>query len=266
MAGRSTYVYGIARLVRVVPREVFVMEQMSRWDFLGRSVAAMAGAAVFGLAGSGQADPGPEAGKLVPPGQQEVMPLPYAYDALKGLSQQVVTWHHDTHYAGYVKNRNAIEKALAAMDPQSATFNAGTFAGLKKQETFNTCGQILHEVYFSNLGGDGQADPNLKVAAALQRDFGSLAAWQADLRATAMGAGIGWGVTCWDPSSGRLINFLVELHQMGAIWAAVPIVALDGWEHAFYHDYGPSKNKYFDVFFQNLHWGRIDARFTAASG
>ena len=84
--------------------------------------------------------------------------------------------------------------------------------------------------------------------------------------AAATAAGIGWGITCWDPSCGRLVNFTVESHQLGAVWGAVPIIALDCWEHAFYHDYGPDKGKYLDVFFQNLHWGRIDERFRAAGG
>ncbi len=239
-----------------------MMPRITRREFLGQTLAAVGGGALLSAGGLTLARP---AAAAVAPGQHVLPPLPYAYNALKGLSEQLVTWHHDRHFKGYVDGRNAVETALAAMDPAAAGFDAKTYAGLKKQETFHACGQILHEVYFSNLGGDGGAGGQA-VVAALERDFGSLTKWVADLRAAAIAAGIGWGVTCWDPSCGRLVNFSVESHQLGAVWGAVPVVALDCWEHAFYHDYGPDKGKYLDVFFQNLHWDRINERFQAAGG
>jgi len=238
------------------------MSAMTRRRFLGQSALVVGGAGLLGIPGLtlGQTEM-----KRLAPGLHEAMPLPFKADALQGISEQVVTWHHDRHYAGYVKVRNDVEKALAAMDPRQAGFDAKTFGGLKRQETFNTCGQVLHENYFTVLGGDGQVT-SCAVAQAIQRDFGSVVAWQADLTAVAMAAGIGWGVTALDPSSGRLVNFLVELHQNGAIWGATPIVALDAWEHAYYHDYGPDKGKYFEAFFRNLHWGRMDDVYRQAMG
>lgn len=240
------------------------MREMTRREFL--ATAAVIGGA--GMLGFGSALHAQAAVPLavVPPGNHQQMPLPFEPAALKGISEKQITWHHQRHYAGYITNRNAVEKDLAAMKPGTEGFDARKFGGLKRQETFNACGQILHENYFSVLGGDGQIDAGSVVAAALRRDFGSYQAWQAGLLATANAAGIGWGVTCYDPSSGRLANFLVELHQMGAIWGAVPIVALDGWEHAYYHDHGPDKGKYFDAFFQNLHWGRINEAYRRAAG
>jgi len=50
-----------------------------------------------------------------------VKPLKYAYDSLKGISKQVVTWHHDRHYAGYVKKRNSIEQQLVDHVPKLST-------------------------------------------------------------------------------------------------------------------------------------------------
>jgi Fe-Mn family superoxide dismutase len=233
---------------------------MTRREFLGRTAALAGGVSLLGLPALGRAA---EMRAPLVPGKHEVMPLPFKADALRGISEQVVMWHHGRHYTGYVNARNAIEVALAAMDPRAAGFEAKTFGGLKRQETFNACGQILHENYFTVLGGDGQA-MSCPVTQALARDFGSVEAWQADLTAVANAAGIGWGVTTLDPSSGRLRNFLVELHQNGAVWAGVPLVALDGWEHAFYHDYGPDKGKYLEAFFRNLHWGRIDGLYRKA--
>ena len=237
---------------------------MNRRDFVSQAATVAGGVALLGLPQVSLAQ-AQRAGRVAP-GEQQVMPLPFAAGSLKGISEQLITWHHDRHYAGYVKNRNDIERQLARMKPSADDFDAKHYGGLKRQLSFHTCGQILHENYFTVLGGDGQAGADSPVAQALRRDFGSLEAWRADLRATADAAGIGWGVTCYDRSSGRLVNYLVELHQNGAIWNAAPVVALDGWEHAYYRDYGPNKGEYLDAFFANLHWGRINAVYQAVAG
>lgn len=241
------------------------MDGLTRREFLGCSLTALGGVAVAGAASVSLGGAALAAVPVIAPGKHQLPPLPFPYDALRGLSKEIMTWHHDKHFAGYVNGRNAVEVALAALDPGASGFDAKEYAGLKKQETFHACGQVLHDVYFTNLGGDGKPAGEAAVAA-LERDFGSLTRWQSDLRAAATAAGIGWGVTCWDPSCGRLANFVVESHQLGAVWAAVPLVALDAWEHAYYHDYGPDKAKYFDVFFTNLHWGRISDRLQACGG
>jgi len=41
--------------------------------------------------------------------------LPFAYDALDGISEQQLKYHHDVHYEAYVRNRNKIEAQLAEM-------------------------------------------------------------------------------------------------------------------------------------------------------
>lgn len=241
------------------------MSGLSRREFLGQSLTALSGAVVLGGGRGAVAEPVLGAAGPVAPGQHRLPPLPYAPGALRGLSEQMVTWHHDRHFAGYINGRNAVATALAALDPTARDFDSKAYKGLKKQEAVHACGAALHTVYFDILGGDGTPGRQ-DVVAALRRDFGSLARWRADLSAAAHAAGIGWGLTCWDPACRRLINFAVEAHQLGAVWGAVPLIPLDVWEHAYYHDYGPDKARYFDAFFANLHWDRITARFRAAGG
>ena len=187
-------------------------------------------------------------------------PLHYAYDALKGISEKVLTWHHSKHYAGYVTKRNEIETELEKADRTRANANWSAFGELKRRETFNASGQILHEIYFDNLGGDGRPDEALPVVKRLIKDFGSLEAWKADMKATAA-ASLGWAITCYDSTDGRIRNFLCDSHNFGAVWGAIPIIALDVFEHAYHHDYGPDRPSYLETFFGNLHWGRINERF-----
>lgn len=191
------------------------MSGLSRREFLGQSLTALSGAVVLGGGRGAVAEPVLGAAGPVAPGQHRLPPLPYAPGALRGLSEQMVTWHHDRHFAGYINGRNAVATALAALDPTARDFDSKAYKGLKKQEAVHACGAALHTVYFDILGGDGTPGRQ-DVVAALRRDFGSLARWRADLSAAAHAAGIGWGLTCWDPACRRLIHpaHLVEGHNV----------------------------------------------------
>ncbi len=112
-----------------------------------------------------------------------VKALPYANDALakKGISANTIEIHHDKLYAGYVNKRNEIEEALANVDRTKANQIYSQMRGLKHEETFAANGQILHEIYFASMGGDGQAAG--EVFDKIKEDFGSYATWEEDFKA-----------------------------------------------------------------------------------
>ena len=236
------------------------METMSRRQF----VTALAGSAA-GIFGMGQIALGADQPAATPApaaGPHQVKPLKFAANALRGISEEVVNLHHDRHYAGYVKKRNDIDVQLVALGPGTQGFDARVFAGVKRDEAFNTSGMVLHEVYFDNLGGDGKPGAGAAEQAILGR-FGSIEKWVAEM--TAVGAqATGWALLCHDPSDARLHVQLVDGHQLGAVWGAVPVPALDVIEHAYYKDFGPDRAKYMTAFFDNLHWGRVNERYAAA--
>jgi Fe-Mn family superoxide dismutase len=185
-------------------------------------------------------------------------PLPFAYDALKGISEQTNKYHHDTHYVGYVNKRNEIEKKLDTVDRSAANANFSEFAGLKRHETFNANGQVLHEIYWETLGGDGR--PEGTVVEQLKRDFGSFEKWREDFIACGKVA-LGWAVLAWDPSDGRLRNFTGDSHNQGALWGAVPLVAMDCFEHSYYYDQGPNRAAYIEAYLGNIDWKKVDTRY-----
>ncbi|MFN2383801.1 MAG: Fe-Mn family superoxide dismutase [Gemmatimonadota bacterium] len=189
-------------------------------------------------------------------------PLPFETGALDGISRQVTEWHHDTVYTSFVKGRNAAEKRLAEMREK------GDFTDLravKQSESHNASGQILHQLYYAVLGGDGAPDPEAAVHARLVTDFGSFEAWQQELKAVAAAAR-GWAVTCWDPSDGRLHIYLVDSNDAGAVWGAQPLIPLDVWEHAYYYDQGPNRAAYVEAFLKNLNWKAVDELYRRAVG
>ncbi|NUO82589.1 superoxide dismutase [candidate division KSB1 bacterium] len=200
--------------------------------------------------------------------EYKLTPRPYSDEEAKTLLKDVVSpettdWHYNTHHKGYVTVLNKIEQALDKADPAAANGNYSEIGELKRRYTWNHSGALLHDVYWSVLGGDGDAKKAPEVLAALEKQYGSFDKWKADFKAASLSAKLsGWGLLVYDALwSKQLLNVLVDEHQYGAIWGGVPLIACDVFEHAYYHKDGPGRAKYIDNFISNLHWGRINARF-----
>ena len=199
-------------------------------------------------------------------------PRPYSDEDAKKLLQEVVSpetadWHYNTHHKGYVTALNNIEKGLDTADRAAANGNYSPIGELKRRFTWNHAGALLHDVYWSNLGGDADPAKGADLTAALEKEFGSIDKWKEDFKATAISAKLsGWALLVYDSLySGRLLNVLVDEHMNGAIWGGVPLIACDVFEHAYYHKDGPGRAKYIDNFIGNLHWGRINDRYKRAA-
>lgn len=195
-------------------------------------------------------------------------PRPYSDDEAKELLKDVISpetsnWHYNTHHKGYVTFLNKIEENLEKADRSTANGNWSDFGELKRRQTWNHAGALLHDVYWEILGGDGDASKGPEVKAAIEKEFGSIENWIADFKATAFSAKLsGWGVLAFDSLySGRLLNVLVDEHHYGAIWGGIPLISCDVFEHAYYHKDGPARAKYIDNFLANLNWGKINERF-----
>ena len=101
---------------------------------------------------------------------------------LDGISRASVEAHYRL-YQGYVAKRNEILGALGGVDLGAANQVYSEIRALKVDLTFAIGGIKNHELYFEHLGGEG-GDPDGAFGALVERDFGSVDAWRADLRAT----------------------------------------------------------------------------------
>jgi Fe-Mn family superoxide dismutase len=193
---------------------------------------------------------------------------PYSDEEAKTLLAKVVDadtsdWHYNRHHKGYVDALNTIEKELETADVAKANGNYSPIGELKRRWTWNHGGNVLHDLYWENLGGDGDVSKATDVATLIKRDFGTIEQWRADFKACALSAKLsGWGVLIVDQlGSGQLRNVLVDEHHYGAVWGAVPLVACDVFEHAYYHKDGPKRGVYIDNFIAAIHWGRVNDRY-----
>lgn len=191
-----------------------------------------------------------------------VKPLPYANDGLKGIGAKTIEIHHDKLYAGYVNKRNEIEETLKKVDRSKANQTYSEMRGLKHEESFAANGMILHDVYFAVMGGDGQQTG--EIIDKIKEDFGTLAAWEEDFKAGAMCAR-GWVILAYDPSDGRLHNYICDAQNQGGIWGATPLLPCDTYEHSYFIDFGSDRKAYVEAFFRNIKWAEVNRRYLAVA-
>jgi Fe-Mn family superoxide dismutase len=193
----------------------------------------------------------------------ELPPLPYDYDALEPhISEQVLTWHHDTHHQGYVNGLNSAEDELA-QNREEGDF--GSTPAALENVTHNGCGHYLHTLFWENMSQDGGGEPSGELADRIEEDFGSYEAWEGEFRAAAGAAG-GWALLVYDPVAKQLRNLKVDRHDLHALWGAHPIMALDVWEHSYYYDYGPDRGDFIDAFFEVVNWDKVEEEYQKISG
>jgi superoxide dismutase, Fe-Mn family len=177
---------------------------------------------------------------------------------MEGLSEALIN-NHFTLYQGYVTNTNKLLDTFPQMikDDKGAT---PEFAELKRRLGWEFNGMRLHEYYFENLGGNGAISKDGKLAKKIAEDFGSYETWEKEFRAVGAMRGVGWAALYQDETTGKLINFWINEHDVGHPGGGNLILIMDVFEHAFMLDYGTKRASYIDVFFKNINWIASEAR------
>jgi Fe-Mn family superoxide dismutase len=198
---------------------------------------------------------------IIRPDTVSIRPLLLKPQWMNGLSERLIVSHYENNYGGALRRLNAIRARLAALDWEHAP--VFEINGLKREELIAMGSVTLHEAYFDS----GQTEPPADLAHALERDFGSVAAWRAQFTAIAkaQGGGSGWTILTWSNRLGCLVNQWAADHTHG-LPGGTPILALDMYEHAYHLDFGAKAAAYVDQVMANLHWERIGARYRHAIG
>lgn len=188
----------------------------------------------------------------------EIEAYDYPYINITAVSKKQFDVHQEL-YKGYVKKVNEVWNKLAGdAEREEANATYSYYRGLKLGETYALDGVILHEMYFSNLGGRSK-EPYGKALEVIKQNFGSYEDWAKDFVACGKAAR-GWAVLAYDQRSRSLHNFMSDAHDVGAIWTAYPILILDVYEHAYFIDYANKKADYIDHFMMNINWDIVNKR------
>jgi Fe-Mn family superoxide dismutase len=188
---------------------------------------------------------------------------PMKYEALPGfLSKDQLTPHHQAHYGGALKSLLQVETELEGADRSKANANYSAIRELKKEEVHAMNSVILHELYFDGMAAAG-GDPGEAAQDVLKKRFGSVDKWVDDFKAAAVSAR-GWAILALHPVSGKLYNFVSDVHDVGIPVTGIPLVVIDCYEHAFYVDYKNKKGEYVAAYPKHIDWTEVDRRVKAA--
>jgi len=196
--------------------------------------------------------------------KKEIKPLKFNSETLKGISQKTIEIHHSKLYAGYVNKSNEIFEKLGALRKSGKAEGNQIYSelrGLKLGETFAVNGVYLHENYFSILGGDGV--PRGEIVRAIEEKWSSMDEFKAYFSACGMAAR-GWAILAWDMHEKRLMQYNCDAQNHGGIWGAIPIIAMDVYEHSYFIDTGSDRAAYIKAFFDNLNWDKIEEFYQKA--
>ncbi|PJA39705.1 MAG: superoxide dismutase [Fe], partial [Lysobacterales bacterium CG_4_9_14_3_um_filter_62_6] len=130
----------------------------------------------------------------------ELPALPYARDALAPhISAETIDFHYGKHHQTYVTNLNHLIK-----DTEFAQSNLEDIIRRSTGGMFNNAAQVYnHSFYWNCLKPNGGGAPSGKLADAINRTFGSFAAFKEQFTQTAMttfGSGWAWLVQRADGS------------------------------------------------------------------
>jgi Fe-Mn family superoxide dismutase len=224
---------------------------------------ALTGAALPLLA-QAQAVAAPPAPALPPAfaGNPVLRPLAFDPAKLDGLSEKLIRSHWENNYGGSVRTLAAVRKQLAEALANKDT-PAWLYNDIKREHLVRTGSVVLHEYYFDNLGGNGQAGATARKA--LGDAFGTFDAWETEFRriANGLGGGSGWVVLGFNTHTRQPENYWLADHAHGPA-ATLPLLVMDMYEHSYQMDFGAAAARYIDAFFRNIQWDAVQARLEKA--
>lgn len=188
----------------------------------------------------------------------------YLFMKMPRIHQSLLEMHF-TLYEGYVKQVNALNKMLRQLESTSFSEHTFLYQSIKRQYGWEYDGMVLHEMYFDNLGGNGEANYRSPVAKKLIDQFGSVENWQNSFKELAQMRGIGWVVLYYDPDNKEFKNVWIQDHSRGLLVNGIPIIVIDLWEHAYITEFGLNRMAYMDMMFAYLNWEVINNRFMQAA-
>ena len=178
-------------------------------------------------------------------------PLPYAMDALAPhISKETLEFHYGKHHQTYVTNLNNLIPGTE--------FESLSLEDIVKKSSggvFNNAAQVWnHTFYWNSLSPKGGGEPSGKLADAINKKWGSVAAFKEAFNKSAAGNfGSGWTWLVKKPD-GSLDIVNTSNAATPLTTADVALLTCDVWEHAYYIDYRNARPKYLETFWNLVNW------------
>lgn len=192
--------------------------------------------------------------------------LGYAQDAVEpAVDAMTMGLHHDRHHAAYVANLNtavAAQPSLQGATLRELLTGLGNLPeGVRAAVRNNGGGHANHALYWTILAPGGDAQPTGELGRAIMRDFGSIAACIAALKAAGLGqfeSGWAWMVR----DGGGKLTVRASANQDTPLSEGLrPVVGIDVWEHAYYLKYQNRRADYLDAVLGRINWSAAAATY-----
>ncbi len=178
-------------------------------------------------------------------------PLPFAKDALDPvISAETIDFHYGKHHQAYVTNLNNLVPGTAFENASLEDIVMQADGGI-----FNNAAQVWnHTFYWNGLSPDGGGEPTGALGAAIDKAFGSFAAFKEAFIKSAVGNfGSGW---TWlvrnENGSVAIVNTSNAANPLRD--GMTPLLTIDVWEHAYYIDYRNARPKYLGEIWKLVNW------------
>ncbi len=190
--------------------------------------------------------------------EHKLPPLPYPRDALAPhISQETIDFHYGKHHATYVANLN---KLIAGTEFEEMSLEE-IVKKAKPGPIFNNAAQVWnHTFYWHCLSPHGGGEPTGRLAAAIEKAFGSFAKFKEQFTDTAVklfGSGWAWLVRTPD---GKLAIEGTSNAGNPLTAGKTPLLTCDVWEHAYYIDYRNARPAYLAAFWKLVDWKAVAER------
>jgi len=190
--------------------------------------------------------------------EHKLPPLPYAMDALQPhISKETLEFHYGKHHQAYVANLNKLIK-----DTEFENAGLEEIARKASGGIFNNAAQVWnHTFYWNCLSPKGGGAPTGALGEAINKKWGSLAAFKEAFSKSAVGNfGSGW---TWLV---RKADGSVEIANTSnaatpLTGADKPLMTCDVWEHAYYIDYRNARAKYVESYWNLVNWGFVSKNY-----
>ncbi len=183
----------------------------------------------------------------------ELLPLPYAYDALEPyMSQKTLEFHHDEYHATCVSVLNVLVKETEFADKSLEDIIFKTYGDTSKAKIFNNAAQIWnHNFFWKCMKPNGGGQPNQWLAERLIANFDSLDRFAAEFKNAGIAQfsnGYVWLVL--DRDQLKVVRTENALNPM--VKKQIPLLTCDVWEHAYYLDYQNRRSSFLQTFLEHL--------------
>ena len=174
--------------------------------------------------------------------------LPYAKDALTGVSAETLDYHHGKHHNAYL---TVLNQMIEGTEHADASLEDIIKAAPINEKLFNQAAQHWNHSFFWNcMAPGGGGAPSGELGDAINSAFGSYDAFVTEFSDAAKAQfGSGWA---WLVDDGGLKVMKTANADLPLKHDVKALLTLDVWEHAYYIDYRNARPGHITNFFENV--------------